>query len=376
MEKMSFFLSQNGKYVTLLQSLLNPHRSVYTMKKALILLLAAALATTVDAAPRQKSKAKANRSAKTSRVTNYNETYTVGGQRIPAIRNRHLLKAIPPGTPIMPPNAAAARDRIGVRPLNFNGGQAHISGSIRGLGIAAYSFSGSAGQSIRMVPNGKNFAMEFALFNPQMGMRFGSVHTLPYSGEYEVRIVQNHKNAARSKTARPYNVTVYLDGAADGMPMPVGQRSVPMSAAPMAMDGNEPMPVKRGSPMRAAPAAAAMPAPEMDAEPEAAPAPRKAVRAPAKGKGKSRNYQCENGAKFSVEYLNINTPNPTAVVHSDSGDSSLPLDTSASSGKNLIFSSDEGMLHLVKTQGNNLARAEVLSFDHNGSPIGFGCKPR
>ena len=346
------------------------------MKKALILLLAAALATTVDAAPRQKSKAKANRSAKTSRVTNYNETYTVGGQRIPAIRNRHLLKAIPPGTPIMPPNAAAARDRIGVRPLNFNGGQAHISGSIRGLGIAAYSFSGSAGQSIRMVPNGKNFAMEFALFNPQMGMRFGSVHTLPYSGEYEVRIVQNHKNAARSKTARPYNVTVYLDGAADGMPMPVGQRSVPMGAAPMSMDGNEPMPVKRSSPMRAAPAAAAMPAPEMDAEPEAAPAPRKAARTPAKGKGKSRNYQCENGAKFSVEYLNINTPNPTAIVHSDSGDSSLPLDTSASSGKNLIFSSDEGMLHLVKTQGNNLARAEVLSFDHNGSPIGFGCKPR
>ena len=348
------------------------------MKKALVLLLAVALATTVDAAPRKKSKGKANRSAKITTVTVTNETYTVGGRRIPAIRNRHLLKAIPPGTPIMPPNAAAARDRIGVRPLNFSGGQAHISGSIRGLGIAAYSFSGSAGQSIRMVPNGKNFAMEFALFNPQMGMRFGSVHTLPYSGEYEVRIVQNHKNAARSKTARPYNVTVYLDGAADGMPMPVGQYNAPMSAAPMAMDGNEPMPVKRSSPMRAAPAAAAMPAPEMDAEPEAAPAPRKAARAPAKGKGKgkSRNYQCENGAKFSVEYLNINTPNPTAIVHSDSGDSSLPLDTSASSGKNLIFSSDEGMLHLVKTQGNNLARAEVLSFDHNGSPVGFGCKPR
>lgn len=337
------------------------------MKKTLVLLLAVALATTVDAAPRQKSKAKANRSAKTSRVTNYNETYTVGGQKIPAIRNRHLLKAIPPGTPLMPPNAAAARDRIGVRPLNFSGGQAHISGSIRGLGIAAYSFSGSAGQSIRMVPNSKNFAMEFALFNPQMGMRFGSVHTLPYSGEYEVRIVQNHKNAARSKTARPYNVTVYLDGAADGIAMPVG--------GDMGMGGNDPMPVKRSVPMRAAPAAT-MSAPEMDAEPEAAPAPRKAARTPAKGKGKSRNYQCENGAKFNVEYLDINTPSPTAVVHSDSGDSSLPLDTSASSGKNLIFSSDEGMLHLVKTQGNNLARAEVLSFDHNGSPIGFGCKPR
>ena len=335
------------------------------MKKALILLLAAALATTVDAAPRSKSKAKANRSAKTTRTTTYNETYIVGGQRIPAIRNRNLLKPIPPGTPIMPPNAAAARDRIGVQPLNFSGGQAHISGSIRGLGIAAYSFSGSAGQSIRMVPNSKNFAMEFALFNPQMGMRFGSVHTLPYSGEYEVRIVQNHKNAAHSKTARPYNVIIYLDGAADGVAMPVGG---------MSMGGNDPMPVKRSAPMRAAPAA--MPAaaePEMDVEP--APAPR-AARTPAKGKGRTRNYQCENGAKFSVEYLDINTATPTAVVHSDSGDSSLPLDTSASSGKNLIFSSDEGMLHLVKTQGNNLARAEVLSFDHNGAPIGFGCKPR
>lgn len=361
------------------------------MKKALILLLAAAIATTVDAAPRQKSRAKTARSAKTTRTVT-NETYIVGGQRIPAIRNRNLLKPIPPGTPIMPPNAAAARDRIGVQPLSFSGGQAHISGSIRGLGIAAYSFSGSAGQSIRMVPNSKNFAMEFALFNPQMGMRFGSVHTLPYSGEYEVRIVQNHKNAAHSKTARPYDVTVYLDGAADGMAV-----AMPVDGS-MGMGGNDPMPVKRSAPMRAAPAAAAplpdapSPEPELDAAPShAAAAPPPAAEtgsepvtpakaaprtAAAKGKGRTRNYQCENGAKFSVEYLNISTPTPTAVVHSDAGDSSLPLDTSASSGKNLIFSSDEGMLHLVKTQGNNLAKAEILSFDHNGSPIGFGCKPR
>ena len=128
--------------------------------------------------------------------TTYTETYRVGGnQTVPAIRNQGQLTVVPPGTPVMPPNAAAARSRINVRPLNFNNGQAHISGAIRGLGIAAYHFSGVAGQSIRMVPNSKNFAMEFALFNPEMGMRFGAVHTLPYSGDYEVRIVQNHKNA-------------------------------------------------------------------------------------------------------------------------------------------------------------------------------------
>ena len=156
--------------------------------------------------------------------TTYHETYRVGGnQTVPAIRNQGQLTVVPPGTPIMPPNAAAARSRINVRPLNFSNGQAHISGSIRGLGIAAYHFSGNAGQTIRMVPNSKNFAMEFALFNEEMGMRFGPVHTLPYSGNYEVRIVQNHKNAAHSKKARPYNVTIYLDGGAGGasQPLPV-----------------------------------------------------------------------------------------------------------------------------------------------------------
>ena len=142
--------------------------------------------------------------------TTYTETYRVGGnQTVPAIRNQGQLTVVPPGTPVMPPNAAAARSRINVRPLNFNNGQAHISGAIRGLGIAAYHFSGVAGQSIRMVPNSKNFAMEFALFNPEMGMRFGAVHTLPYSGDYEVRIVQNHKNAAHSKKKRNWHWNLF-----------------------------------------------------------------------------------------------------------------------------------------------------------------------
>ena len=375
--------------------------------------------------------------------TTYHETYRVGGnQTVPAIRNQGQLTVVPPGTPIMPPNAAAARSRINVRPLNFSNGQAHISGSIRGLGIAAYHFSGNAGQTIRMVPNSKNFAMEFALFNEEMGMRFGPVHTLPYSGNYEVRIVQNHKNAAHSKKARPYNVTIYLDGGAGGAsqplpvpasypagagvpvtrpapvpvqpmpaPVPVGVRPAPVPVAAPA--GGEAMPVKKSGPT--APVAAAVPvkaAPAADSAPrrlpvkanpapaeelaanDTAPQPRRlpvkaggeaidsesADAAPVKsaknGKGKTRNYQCQNGKNLRVEYIGIDTPSPTAVVRQGKKSVRMPMDEAASEGKNLIFSSDAGMLHLVKTDGNNLAKAEVLSFDHNGKPIAFSCKPR
>lgn len=375
--------------------------------------------------------------------TTYHETYRVGGnQTVPAIRNQGQLTVVPPGTPIMPPNAAAARSRINVRPLNFSNGQAHISGSIRGLGIAAYHFSGNAGQTIRMVPNSKNFAMEFALFNEEMGMRFGPVHTLPYSGNYEVRIVQNHKNAAHSKKARPYNVTIYLDGGAGGAsqplpvpasypagagvpvtrpapvpvqpmpaPVPVGVRPAPVPVAAPA--GGEAMPVKKSGPT--APVAAAVPvkaAPAADSAPrrlpvkanpvpaeelaanDTAPQPRRlpmkaggeaidsesADAAPAKsgknGKGKTRNYQCQNGKNLRVEYIGIDTPSPTAVVRQGKKSVRMLMDEAASEGKNLIFSSDAGMLHLVKTDGNNLAKAEVLSFDHNGKPIAFSCKPR
>ena len=375
--------------------------------------------------------------------TTYHETYRVGGnQTVPAIRNQGQLTVVPPGTPIMPPNAAAARSRINVRPLNFSNGQAHISGSIRGLGIAAYHFSGNAGQTIRMVPNSKNFAMEFALFNEEMGMRFGPVHTLPYSGNYEVRIVQNHKNAAHSKKARPYNVTIYLDGGAGGAsqplpvpasypagagvpvtrpapvpvqpmpaPVPVGVRPAPVPVAAPA--GGEAMPVKKSGPT--APVAAAVPvkaAPAADSAPrrlpvkanpvpaeelaanDTAPQPRRlpvkaggeaidsesADAAPVKsaknGKGKTRNYQCQNGKNLRVEYIGIDTPSPTAVVRQGKKSVRMPMDEAASEGKNLIFSSDAGMLHLVKTDGNNLAKAEVLSFDHNGKPVAFSCKPR
>ena len=131
----------------------------------------------------------------------------------------------------------------------------------------------------------------------------------------------------------------------------------------MAADNAPPAP--RRLPVKANPAPA-----ESMAEADAAPAP-----VAKSGKGKTRNYQCQNGKKLRVEYLDIDTPSPTAVVRQGKKSVRMPLDEGASEGKNMIFSSDAGMLHLVKTDGNNLAKAEVLSFDHNGKPVAFACKP-
>lgn len=153
--------------------------------------------------------------------------------------------------------------------------------------------------------------------------------------------------------------------AADNAPAP---RRLPVKANPapaeeMATD-NAPAP--RRLPVKANPAPA-----ESMAEADAAPAP-----VAKSGKGKTRNYQCQNGKKLRVEYLDIDTPSPTAVVRQGKKSVRMPLDEGASEGKNMIFSSDAGMLHLVKTDGNNLAKAEVLSFDHNSKPIAFACKPQ
>ena len=159
--------------------------------------------------------------------------------------------------------------------------------------------------------------------------------------------------------------------------------AVPVKAAPAADSAPRRLPVK------ANPA----PAEELAAN-DTAPQPRRlpvkaggeaidsesADAAPAKsgknGKGKTRNYQCQNGKNLRVEYIGIDTPSPTAVVRQGKKSVRMPMDEGASEGKNLIFSSDAGMLHLVKTDGNNLAKAEVLSFDHNGKPVAFSCKPR
>ena len=173
------------------------------------------------------------------------------------------------------------------------------------------------------------------------------------------------KKSAATAATLPVAAAVPVKAAPETAPAP---RRLPVKANPapaeeMAAD-NAPAP--RRLPVKANPAPA-----ESMAEADAAPAP-----VAKSGKGKTRNYQCQNGKKLRVEYLDIDTPSPTAVVRQGKKSVRMPLDEGASEGKNMIFSSDAGMLHLVKTDGNNLAKAEVLSFDHNGKPIAFSCKPR
>lgn len=140
------------------------------------------------------------------------QTGIIGGAQpieVP-VRNLHELREIPEGTPIMPPNAAKARQKIKARYINLNTkGEAVLSGTVRGLGMATYQFEGQAGDVIDIISS-KSTAMEFAIFRPEMGMRFGNHQVLPESGTYELRIVNNRKNSAYDKTPRPYRVTFRL----------------------------------------------------------------------------------------------------------------------------------------------------------------------
>lgn len=155
----------------------------------------------------------------------------------PTVRHTNELRAIPANAPIMPANAAAARRQIPVKNISLNqNGAAHLSGSVRGLGMDTYHFSGEAGDRIDIISE-KGKAMEYAIFRPDMGMRFGQHQILPQSGEYELRIVNNRKNAAHNKTPRYYAVTFRLtraNGATAPVvsaPAPVAQQAV--APAPM-----------------------------------------------------------------------------------------------------------------------------------------------
>ena len=188
--------------------------------------------------------------------------------------------------------------------------------------------------------------------------------TLPVAAAVPVKAAPETAPAPRRLPVKANPVPAEELAANDAAPQP---RRLPVKANPapaeeMATD-NAPAP--RRLPVKANPAPA-----ESMAEADAAPAP-----VAKSGKGKTRNYQCQNGKKLRVEYLDIDTPSPTAVVRQGKKSVRMPLDEGASEGKNMIFSSDAGMLHLVKTDGNNLAKAEVLSFDHNGKPVAFACKP-
>ncbi len=120
------------------------------------------------------------------------------------------LSVIPPNTPIMPNNAYQARSKIPVKHIEASSQGTRLTGQIRGLGVDVYHFNAQQGQTVRITRNNSNPAMEFAIFRPTMGMRFGPVQVIPETGDYELRIVQTRKDAARNKTPRHYDITFQI----------------------------------------------------------------------------------------------------------------------------------------------------------------------
>lgn len=164
----------------------------------------------------------------------------VGPNNTPVdVRHVNELQVIGPNHPVMSANAAAARSAIPVKHIQLGAnGSAHLQGSVRGLGMDTYRFSGNAGDTIRIISK-RGRAMAYAIFRPEIGMRFGNYQTLPVSGEYELRIVNNRKDAAYNKTPRHYAVTFTLnhdggDYAAQAAeePMPAAERPVNATLEP------------------------------------------------------------------------------------------------------------------------------------------------
>lgn len=128
----------------------------------------------------------------------------------PQVQHQEQLRVIPEGTPEMTAKAYEQRSRIPVKMIQLNAqGYARLVGKVRGLEMDIYQFSGNAGDVIKII-SAHATAMEFAIFSPEMGTRFGNHLVLPYTGVYELRIVNNRKDSARNRKARPYDVTFTL----------------------------------------------------------------------------------------------------------------------------------------------------------------------
>lgn len=127
-----------------------------------------------------------------------------------------------PSTPLMPANAAKARNRIPAHTLNLNNGSAQVSGSVRGLQAAVYRFQAPAGSIVRITRNNSTREIDAGIFRPHDGKRFADGQVLPEGGEYELRIVNIRRDAARNKKPRRYNFTFSLQsGGHTGVDTPV-----------------------------------------------------------------------------------------------------------------------------------------------------------
>lgn len=139
--------------------------------------------------------------------------YTVG---------THQLQPAGGNTAQMPANAARARGNIPVKTLDLSRGSAKVSGSVRGLQTAVYRFHAPAGSIVDITRNNSTKQIDAGIFRPSDGRRFADGQVLPEGGEYELRIVNIRRDAARNKKPRHYNFTFTLQsGGHPGTDTPV-----------------------------------------------------------------------------------------------------------------------------------------------------------
>lgn len=141
----------------------------------------------------------------------YHQQAVLGNGTPITVQNLQGLQVIPENAPTMTPKAYETRRAIRSKQISVNAnGEAFLSGAIRGLGMDVYHFSGNAGDSIDILNQSGGAAMEFAIFRPDIGQRFGNYQVLPESGDYELRIVNNRSNLPKNKKAYPYQVKFTL----------------------------------------------------------------------------------------------------------------------------------------------------------------------
>lgn len=121
------------------------------------------------------------------------------------------LTVIPPGTPLMTSSASVEREKIPARKVKSTQQGGRLNGQIRGLKVDVYHFNAAAGQRVRISRNKSDPYLEYGVFSPSLGMHFVTGQVLPATGMYELRIVQNRRDAARNKTPRSYDVIFNLE---------------------------------------------------------------------------------------------------------------------------------------------------------------------
>lgn len=260
------------------------------------------------------------------------------------------LQELPENTALMTPRAAAMRNRIAVKSMSLNAdGSAQLRGKIVGLGMDVYRFSGNAGDVIRVTDYRGSSAFEFAIFRPELGMKFGNHQVLPVSGDYELRIVNNRRNLPASRKAYPYHVKFALisDGSASAQTL---------------------QPITQAAPVMPAPAAAKPEVTVMKETPAAEPIPVMPAAQPAQQTSSNNNvFVCANGSgTLTVNFM------PNDVVEVDLQGKNLVLNAADSRQGYTAYTN--GQYVLFAHESKRHVAALIRQDGQTGIPLASDCR--